>query len=36
MIAVQALKKRTTENAELKARIDALEKIVNAIQAERR
>src|SRR5262249_27118753 len=36
MIAVQALEKRTTENAELKARIDALENIVTAIQAERR
>jgi hypothetical protein len=36
MIAVQALEKRTAENATLKARIEALEAAVNTLQAERR
>jgi hypothetical protein len=36
MIAVQALERRTAENAELKARIEALEAAVNTMQAGRR
>jgi len=36
MIAVQALEKRTAENAALKARIEAVEAAVEALQAERR
>jgi hypothetical protein len=36
MIAVQALERRTTENAALKARIEALEAVVNTMQTERR
>jgi len=36
MIAVQALEKRTAENVELKARIEALEAVVKAMHAERR
>jgi hypothetical protein len=35
MIAVQALEKRTAENAELKARIEALERLVNGTQTDR-
>ena len=33
MIAVQALEKRTAENAELKARVEALERVVKGIQS---
>jgi hypothetical protein len=36
MIAVQALEKRTAENAEMKARIEALERMVKSIQSEQR
>ena len=36
MIAVRALEKRTAENAALKARIEAVEAAVEALQAERR
>jgi hypothetical protein len=33
MIAVQALERRTAENAELKARVQALERVVKGIQS---
>jgi trimeric autotransporter adhesin len=36
MVAVQALEKRTAENADLRARIEALEKLVRAITTEER